>query len=203
GSSASPFCTARSTGARARQPSSCTGSAERERSLHRRAAFEHSGRFLFYAGCPDAIEDAVERVPAVGVGGPYGIEAVELGEVAEAAVGRLGHGPLPAPVTPEALGRVDPEALRRLLAEEARALAGGNGSEKKARGEADGARGRRDEVREVAKGSEVEVPALGREKRRQRRALRHVRRAQRLDALGGGNRASGLVARRQHARLLE
>src|SRR5712691_10356048 len=156
-----------------------------------------------HAGCLDAVEDSVELVPAVGVGGPYGIEAVELGEVAEAAVGGLGHGPLPAPVTPETLGRLDPEALRRLLAEESRALAGGNGSEKEACGEADGARGRRDEVREVAKGPEVEVPALGLEERGQGRALGHVRRTKRLDALGGSNRASGLVARRQHARLFE
>src|ERR1700687_5991473 len=160
------------------------------------------------AGSLNAVEDAVELVPAVGVGGPDGIEAVELGEVAQAAVGRLRHRPLPAPVATEALGRIDPEALRCLLVEETRALAHGNGGEKESRCEPDGARGRRDEVREVAEGPEIEVPALRREQRTERRALCHVGRAERFDPRYGGRLAPGdrapiAVAAGPHAGLLE
>src|SRR5215470_4167545 len=160
------------------------------------------------AGRLHAIEDAVELVAAIFVRGPDGIERVELGEIAEAAVGGLGHGPLPGPVAPESLSGLDPEALRRLVVEVAGALAGRHGGEEEARGEADRARGRRDEVREVAEGLEVEIPlALG-EERGERCPLRHVRLAHRLDA---GERfrsadthgSSRRVARGKHARLLE
>src|SRR6266436_34237 len=134
-------------------------------------------RWDLSAVCPDT----VKLVPAVLVGPPDLGERLELGEIAQPAIGRLGHGPLPAPVTAKALGRRDPEALRGLLVEEARALAHGNRSEKEARAEANGARGRRDEVREVAEGAEIEVPALGGEERSERLALRHVSRTEGLD----------------------
>jgi hypothetical protein len=39
----------------------------------------------------DAVDDAVELVAAVGVGGTQVVERAELGEVAEAVLGRLGH----------------------------------------------------------------------------------------------------------------
>src|SRR5215471_17439635 len=97
------------------------------------------------AGRLHAIEDAVELVATIFVRAPDGIERVELGEIAEAAVGGLGHGPLTGPVAPESLSGLDPEALRRLVVEVAGALAGRHGGEEETRGEADRARGRRDE----------------------------------------------------------
>src|SRR5438132_352787 len=72
-----------------------------------------------HAGRLHAIEDAVELVPAVLVGGPHGLEIVELREVAEATVGRLRHGPLSVAMPAEALGGLDPEAFRGLLGKEA------------------------------------------------------------------------------------
>src|SRR5262249_22134494 len=164
------------------------------------------------AGSLHAIEDAVELVAAIFVRGPDGIERVELGEIAEAAVGGLGHGPLPGPVAPKSLSGLDPEALRRLVVEVAGGLgprrAGTTGGRGEAGGEADRARGWRDEVREVAEGPEVEIPlALG-EEGGERRPLRHVRLAHRLDAgerLRSANThgSSRRVARGKHARLLE
>src|SRR5215472_4928033 len=160
------------------------------------------------AGRLHAIEDAVELVAAILVRGPDGVERFELGEIAEAAVGRLGHGPLPAPVPAESLPGLDPEALRRLVVKVARTLAGRHGSKEEAGGEADRARGWRDEVREVAEGPEIEIPlALG-EEGGERRPLRHMRVAHRLDAGEGfrsahTHRSSRRVARGKHSCLLE
>src|SRR2546426_2189687 len=161
-----------------------------------------------HAGRLHAVEDAVELVSTVLVGGPDGLEVVELSEVAEAAVGRLRHGPLSAPVPAEALRGLDPEAFRSLFVEEPRTLACRYRGQKEARGESDGTRGWRDEVRKVAERPQVQMPALGREQFTERRALRHVSRPEHLDAprgswIGLDDRAAGPVAGREDTGLLE
>src|SRR5262249_60413491 len=96
------------------------------------------------AGSLHAIEDAVELVAAIFVRGPDGIERVELGKIAEAAVGGLGHGPLPGPMAPESLSGLDPEALRRLVVEVAGGAAGwgrGGGEKRGGGGRAPGGGG--------------------------------------------------------------
>src|SRR5205823_4268547 len=91
----------------------------------------------------DAVEDAVKLVAAVLVGGPDGPERVELGEIAEAAVRGLGHGPFPAPVAAKALAGSDPEALRSFLAKMPRALSRRHRGEEESCGEANRTRRRR------------------------------------------------------------
>jgi hypothetical protein len=79
----------------------------------------------------DAVEDPVELVPAVGMSGPERVEAVEPGEIPECAFRRIGHGHLTPAEAEIALGRIDPEALGRLLVAMQRVLAGGSGARKK------------------------------------------------------------------------
>src|SRR6266849_6417835 len=153
-----------------------------------------------HAGRLHAVEDAMELVSAVLVGGPDALEIIELSEVAEAAVRRLRYGPFSAPVPAE--------ALRSLFVEESRTLARRDRGQKEARGESDGTRGRRDEVRKVAERPQVQMPALGREQFTERRALRHVSRPEHLDAprgswIGLDDRAAGPVAGREDTGLLE
>src|ERR687892_1809896 len=73
----------------------------------------------------DAVDDAVELVQAVGMGGPQLVERPELGQVAEAVLGGPGHLHLAGDEASIALPRVDPERLGRLLGEKRRGLVGG------------------------------------------------------------------------------
>src|SRR5919109_2410905 len=57
-------------------------------------------------GAVDAVADAVELVLAVGVRGPQLVEGGELGEVAQAVLGGLGHGHLAGDEAAGALARV-------------------------------------------------------------------------------------------------
>src|SRR5512144_1902587 len=123
------------------------------------------------AGGLDPVGDAVELVAPVGVRVPHRGQVVEAGQVAEPAVRRLGHLHLAGEEAAVTLGGIDPEALGGLAAQEARLLARGHRGQEEARSEADGARRRRDEVREIAEGREVQVPALLLEQRVKRRAL--------------------------------
>ena len=84
------------------------------------------------------------------VGRPQRVEAGEPGEVAERPLRRAPPWASRPPRSGDALRGIDPEALGRLLVTEQRALAGRHRGEEEARGEADRARRRRDEVREVA-----------------------------------------------------
>src|SRR6266849_1152006 len=156
----------------------------------------------------DSIGDPLELVAPVSVGGQQIVERGELGQVAKAVLGRLGHFHLTRHEAPVALAREDPEPLRRLLGEEPRLLAGRHRAEKKTRGEPDRTRGRRDEVREVAEGAKVAVPALARDQLGERRFAGHERLATPLDPIPdlrrrGIERASALVAREKDAALLE
>src|SRR5574341_704370 len=156
----------------------------------------------------DAVDDPVELVAAVGVGGPEVIERTELGGVAERVLGRLGHRHLPSEKAPVALAGEDPEPLGRLLGEEPGLLVGGRPAEEEARGEADRARARGDEVREVAEPAQVAPPALARDQRAERRRPGHERLATALDSRGDGRlhrveRAARGVAREEDAALLE
>src|SRR3989304_3775307 len=105
------------------------------------------------------VHDPVELVAAVGVGGPEVIERVELSEIPERVLLRLGHGELPGPAAAVSLPRADPEALGGLLEEEPRLLPRVERRDEEARGEADGARRGRDEVGEVAEGGRGGEPA--------------------------------------------
>src|SRR5919106_2546299 len=118
----------------------------------------------------DAVDDAVELVQTVGVRGPQLRQRAELGQVAEAVLGRLGHRHLTGDEAAVALAGMDPEGLRRLLREEGGRLIGGDAAEEEARGEADRARGRCDEVRQVAQLAQVALPPLAGEQGGQRRA---------------------------------
>jgi hypothetical protein len=86
----------------------------------------------------DAVDDAVELVAAVGVGGPQLVERAKLREIAEPVLGRLGHRHLPGHEAAVALTRVDPECLRCLFGEEDGRLVGRHrAQEEEAGGEAD------------------------------------------------------------------
>src|SRR3990172_7141642 len=98
----------------------------------------------------DLMEDAVKLVPAVAMGGPEVVEGVELRQVSQRVLRRLGHGHLPRPEAAVAVPRPDPESLRGFLEEEPRLLPGGKRRDEEAGREADRARGRRDEVGEIA-----------------------------------------------------
>ena len=105
-----------------------------------------------------AVLDPVELVAAVRMRLPEGVEAREAGEVAQAGLRGLGHRHLARLVALHALRGLDPEPLGRLLGEEPRRLPRRHRGQEEARGEADGARGRRDEVREIAERRHVEIP---------------------------------------------
>src|SRR2546426_109353 len=108
----------------------------------------------------DAICDPLELVAAVAVGGHEIVERGELGQIGEPVLGGLRHLHFPRQEAPVALGWKDPESLRRFLREEPRLLACRYRADEEASGEADGARGRRDEVREVSKRAQGTIPAL-------------------------------------------
>src|SRR5213078_1291019 len=129
----------------------------------------------------DAVDDPVELVPAVGVGGPEVLDRLELGEPGQTVLRRLGHLHLVREEAPVAVARMDPEPFRRLLGEEPRRLIDRCAAEEEARGEADRARAGRDEVRQVPEAAEVHPPALAREQLGERRLPRHERRAAALD----------------------
>src|ERR1051325_1783786 len=103
----------------------------------------------------DAADDAVELVAPVGVGGPQVVDRVELGEVAESVLGRLGHGHLAGHELSVSFSGRDPEPLGRLLGVEARRLARRHRAQEEPRAEPDRARARGDEVREIPKRPEV------------------------------------------------
>src|SRR5438132_13562433 len=84
-----------------------------------------------HAGRLHAIEDAVELVPAVLVGGPHGLEIVELREVAEATVGRLRHGPLSVAMPAEALEGSTQKPSEASSAKRRGLCPGGTGARKK------------------------------------------------------------------------
>src|SRR2546425_4729115 len=106
------------------------------------------------------VGDALELVAAVGVSGDQLVERSGLGQIAEAILARLGHFHVAREVAAIPLTRKDPEPFGRLLGEEPRLLAGRHRAQEEARREADRARGRRDEVREIAKRAEIAGPAL-------------------------------------------
>src|SRR5256884_3424705 len=76
---------------------------------------------------------------------------------------RLGHLHLVREEAVVAVARVDPEAFRRFLGEEPRRLIAGRAAEEEARAEANRARARRDEVRQVAEARKVAVPPFARD----------------------------------------
>src|SRR2546428_35388 len=135
-------------------------------------------------------------------------ERAELGKIRKPVLGRFGHLHLTRQEAPVAFAREDPESLRRLLREEPRLLAGWDRAEEESRREADRARDRCDEVREVSQGPQVAIPPFAAPGERQRSLAGHQRLATALDPVPDLWRrriehASGLVAREQDAALFE
>src|SRR5262249_59222874 len=94
------------------------------------------------------------------------------------------------------------EARRGSLGEEPRGLAGRHRTQREARGEANRARGRRDEVREVVQGPQVAVPAFGGDQLGKGPLTGHEGLAAALDSVlyarrGRIERAAPIVAREQ------
>src|SRR5947209_4280635 len=107
----------------------------------------------------DAVDDPRELLAVVVTRRPQLAHRAELRDVGEAVLGGLRHRHLVSEKAPVAVSRMDPEALRRLLRVEPRRLARRQPAEEEARGEADRARLRRHEVREVAERPQVAPPA--------------------------------------------
>ena len=127
-----------------------------------------SGRLACSRGMPnpaalDAVEDAVELVAPVGVRGPHVVERCRSPRCTRART----RPARPSASHPRGSGggprrdrsRSPRRPPRRAAADPGRA---GTRRQEEPRGEADRARGRRDEVREIAKRRQVEVPALAR-----------------------------------------